>query len=109
MAAGNGAAAPRLEADIRGIADLLAARAVEAGRYAEAHGRYVNQLSTAFANQLLADCRAYAGKLLEAERSKTAELEQLLGHRPPADAAARAGGSHGQQQPDRRDGARASA
>ena len=65
--------------NIKRLVEETAARVQRAGRYARDHGQYLDEVSTAFAKQLLADYATFASNVMAAEGRKTAELEKHLG------------------------------
>lgn len=51
----------------------------EVGRYANEHGRYVEEISVAFAVHLEQLMNEYSSKIIEAERLKMGELQRMIG------------------------------
>jgi phage host-nuclease inhibitor protein Gam len=65
--------------DVVARVDAAAELCREVGRYASDHGRYLDEISAAFAERLQAMTAEYASNMLAAERRKMAELERILG------------------------------
>ena len=65
--------------DVVARVDAAAELCREVGRYASDHGRYLDEISAAFAERLQAMTKEYAANMLAAEERKMAELRRILG------------------------------
>ena len=65
--------------NIKAIAEELAHRITEAGRYAREHGEYVDQFAAAFAQRLRQDASEFAQKLVGSEQRRQTDLRQFMG------------------------------
>jgi hypothetical protein len=81
-ATNGGGAAPEvteIDGTIKALVAVLAEKITTAGNYARDHGQYIDDVSGAYAKQLMDHAEAYAQNLLAAEERKRAALEQMLG------------------------------
>lgn len=65
--------------DVVARVDAAAELCREVGRYASDHGRYLDEISTAFAAKLQQMTAEYARNMLAAEERRMAELRRILG------------------------------
>ena len=65
--------------DVVARVDAAAELCREVGRYASDHGRYLDEISAAFAERLQAMTKEYAANMLAAEERKMGELRRILG------------------------------